>query len=105
MSDEKIPGMEELMAMLKNQMNDAAEESDGWAVKKRSAPADIQGVSIPISIQTDSGKLRVYLHFPGEAASSPATLMVLVDSLLDKGMPLDVWKAKGDWGSKKKGWG
>lgn len=104
MSENESNEMKEMMEMLKSQMKETKQESSGWNKKTKSVSADIQSVSIPLSIQTEEGKLRVYLHFDGSVAETPDSLMSLIESLARKGMPLDFWKSKGNWG-KKKGWG
>jgi hypothetical protein len=73
-----------------------------------SAPAEILGVSVPISIETPVGKVRVYLNFPGTAASSPTALLGLIEQLSAAGLPLDAWKPReessgGSWGGSRSG--
>jgi len=73
---------------------------------------EIAGVSIPISLDTPKGKLRVYLSFPGTVATSPEALMSLVQQLDSMGMPLDFWSSGSGWfgnsvkggGFRRKGW-
>ena len=83
------------------------------------APMEALGVSVPISLETPAGKIRLYLNFPGSAASSPQALMALIESLSAQGLPLDVWQQKsgnggnGGWGgggnrggyNSNRGWG
>ena len=80
----------------------AAPAANGWNKPAAVAPtAEVLGVSIPISLDTPAGKLRVYLNFPGSCASSPAALMALVEQLAQSGMPLDAWQPK----QQGSGWG
>jgi hypothetical protein len=65
-----------------------------------SAPAEILGVSVPISVDTPVGKIRVYLNFPGSAAASPTALLGLIEQLAAAGLPLDAWQPK-----ESSGWG
>jgi hypothetical protein len=68
------------------------------------APAEILGVSVPISLDTPVGKIRVYLNFPGTAAASPTALLGLIEQLAAAGLPLDAWQPKesgsGGWGNR-----
>lgn len=91
---------------------------NAWA-KPVTVPAMIEalGVSVPISLETPAGKIRLYLNFPGSAASSPQALMALIEALTREGVPLDVWQQKsggnGSWGgggnrggyNSNRGWG
>ena len=104
------------LAALLAQMQSAGSPS-AWAKPSpmaASAPAEVLGVSLPISLDTPSGKLRCYLNFPGSAAASPDALMALVQSLMNAGVPLDVWQPKqqgwgnrsgGGYNSNRGGWG
>jgi hypothetical protein len=65
---------------------------------------EVAGVSIPLSLDTPKGKLRVYLSFPGTAAASPETLLNLIQQLDAMGMPLDFWSSGSGWsGNSVKG--
>jgi len=98
----------DLMAMIKDLTQNKSTPS-GWQKASNSSDADIQAVSVPISLETNSGKLRVYLHFDGSNAASPEALYALVEKLEAQGLPLDTWKPKnkgwqGDRSSYKKRW-
>jgi hypothetical protein len=72
----------------------------GWSQPKAAAIAEISGVSIPISLETPAGKLRVYLSFPAACAGSPEAIMMLVQQLSQAGYPLDTWKpTQKTWGN------
>lgn len=105
MSEDKAPTNEELINMIKGLKGESkSSASSGWEKKQAaSGDTDVQSISIPISVQTDGGKLRVYLHFSGSNASSPEALMALIDDLDSKGLPLDIWKQKQQY-NKKKSW-
>ena len=75
----------------------------GWAKPMPIAAnpsGELQGVSIPISIRTPMGKIRVYLNFPGNMASSQDALMSLLETLAANNYPLDAWvpKPQGGYG-------
>ena len=69
---------------------------------------EVLGVSIPVSLETPAGKLRVYLNFSGAFASSPAALQGLVEQLANAGLPLDTYQPKqqssGGWGGNSGGY-
>jgi hypothetical protein len=112
---EETPSTAELMKMiqgLKTQTQAPAQAAvqqvaaTGWEKPvTATANAEIKGVSIPISLQIDSGKIRVYLQFDASVAASPEVLMATIEGLAAKGLPLDVWRPKNnDWKNKKGGW-
>lgn len=74
-----------------------------WQQQAAIPELKIESVAIPLNVSTPKGKLRVYLHFLGDVASSPDTLMSVIESLDAQGLPLDFWADKSNWGGKKKG--
>jgi len=73
--------------------------ASGWGMPQTSNPMGaIEGISVPIAIETPAGKVRLYLHFPGSLAKSPEAIMSLVQALSNH-VPLDIWQ------SKNNGWG
>lgn len=97
---EQEPSITDLMETIKNMSGIKGESA--WERKTKKPKTDIQSVSIPLSLDTDQGKIRVYVSFPGDAASSPETLFALVEDLAEKGFPLDIWQGKSNW--KKRSW-
>jgi hypothetical protein len=100
----------ELLAQLQGLLGQV-QASPTW----NSAPkpeTEIAGVSIPLSLDTPKGKLRVYLSFPGATAANPEAFMSLVQQLDAIGMPLDFWSSGSGWsgngvkggGFRRKGW-
>lgn len=76
----------------------------GWQRPQPLAASAPVGVAVPVSLDTPTGKIRVYLHFDGSAASSPQALNALLDGLAAQGVPLDCWRARTDWRSGSNGW-
>lgn len=72
--------------------------SSGWSTPTTTAPA-IQGVAVPIKVQTARGEIRLYLQLPAECASSPDAIMSTLQALDSQGYPLDTWT------SRSTGWG
>lgn len=83
--------------------------TSGWSKPASTvAPMEIMGVSIPISLETQHGKIRVYLNFPGIAASSPQALLGLIDQIAEMGLPLETWQSRpnnsgSSWGGNSNG--
>ena len=75
----------------------------GWQRPQPVAMSAPMGVAVPVSLDTPAGKIRVYLHFDGSAASSPQALNALPDGLAAQGVPLDCWRARTDWRSSRNG--
>ncbi len=57
----------------------------------------ITGVSVPVQIERNGGKLRLQVHLGAEALSSPEALNAALDGLEDV-FDLDVWQPKGSQG-------
>lgn len=96
--------LQQLQTLLGQAQAQGAPQTTGWQ-KPTNAPTDILGISIPVSIETERGKLRVYLNFSGDHAASPESLMALIERLDSAGLPLDLWQSKSGWNSNRKtGW-
>lgn len=88
------PVSSELLAALQTQLS--AIQSGGWGMIP--AMPTIQGISVPIRMETPQGAVRVYLHLPAECAASSQTLISTLQAIAQK-YPLDAWQGKG-----KKSW-
>jgi hypothetical protein len=99
----------ELLAQLQGLLGQV-QAGSSWQQPK--PQTEVAGVSIPLSLDTPKGKLRVYLSFPGTMAANPEALMSLVQQLDSAGMPLDFWSSGSGWsgnsvkggGFRRKGW-
>ena len=98
-----------LAALLAQSQQSSAPVAGGWNQPKPTASVAMPlGVSVPISLDTPAGKVRVYLQFGGENATSPQALMGLLESLAASGLPLDAWQQKqggNSWGGNSGGYG
>lgn len=97
-----------LQALLAQQQAQGAPAPGGWNQPAPRAQAECMGVSVPISLETPAGKIRLYLAFPGSCAASPDALMALVQQLQAAGLPLDAWQPRdsgggGSWGGNSGG--
>lgn len=76
----------------------------GWNSPKPAA-LNVQGIGIPVALQTPLGKVRVYFWLGPEAAASPEALMSALEQLSAAGIPIDAWDSgKSGWGGKSGGW-
>jgi len=72
----------------------------GWnQPSQQSGPANVLGVSVPVALQTQAGKVRVYLAFGPEHAASPTALHALLEQLSNAGLPLDAWQPNNQQGN------
>jgi hypothetical protein len=107
MSEKKMPSNDELLEMIKKLNEKSVTETtqaSGWNKPAASVQTDIKSVSVPISLEVDGGKIRVYLSLPGDVANSPESLMAAIEGLEKKGLPLDIWRNKSGAWDKKKRW-
>jgi hypothetical protein len=93
--------VKELLAQLKNQVQPGNQEGfEGWQKPQPSA-FGVQGVNVPVSVQTSAGKVRVYFQLPAEVASSPEALIQALENMLSMGIPVDAWQGnqnRNNWG-------
>ncbi|TCT21183.1 hypothetical protein [Thiobaca trueperi] len=78
-----------------------APSASAWAnaMPALSAAPTINGVAVPVKIQTPAGSIRVYLSLPAECAASPDALMSALEALAAAGLPLDTWSGARESGS------
>jgi len=100
MTDQEKAEMQQMIAALLPKPQDAQPSALAAWGKPQTPSTDPESVSVPISLQTNSGRVRLYLNFSG--ITSPDQIMALVQGLLDKGVPVDCWKQE-QWGGNK-GW-
>lgn len=107
MSDQQDTASQLKALLAQMQVGVGAENAAPSAWSKPAAPAssptEVLGVSVPISLDTPSGKVRVYLNFPGSCAASPEALIGLIQQLSAAGLPLDAWQPRDSGGGS--GWG
>lgn len=95
----------QLAAMQAQGVSQSPQPASGWNQPAPvSAPSAVIGVSVPISLQTPIGKIRVYLAFGAEHAASPQALNSLIEKLSAQGLPLDAWQPQ-NGGNQSGGWG
>ncbi len=72
-------------------------QAGGWSGWSKPQPPQPVGLAVPLSLETPSGRIRVYLQFAPEAASSPESVLSLLKALHETGYPLDLWEGKKGW--------
>ena len=75
-----------------------------WAGSSASELPEIQGIHVPIKMQTAQGSLRVYLEFEKSWGENAEKLRELIEHLEDLGFPLDIWSRSGSsssWGNNR----
>jgi hypothetical protein len=87
--------VKELLERLRNQVQPGTEGFEGWQKPQPSA-FGVQGVNVPINVQTSAGNVRVYFQLPAEVAVSPDALIAALENMLQLGIPVDTWTRKSD---------
>lgn len=107
---EQLNQLTELLGKVSNQN---APAQTGWNQPQPTAGAlNIQGVGVPVSVQTPAGKVRCTFWLGAEHAQTPQALMQALETMANSGIPIDAWQEKnsGNWGNsnnngyKKRGW-
>ncbi|MEI6746977.1 MAG: hypothetical protein WCL34_13520, partial [Methylococcaceae bacterium] len=68
----------------------------------QSTTLNIQGVGVPVSIQTPAGKVRCTFWLGAEHAQTPTALMSAIETMVNLGLPVDAWQQKesgNNWGN------
>lgn len=103
------------MSMLEELVKQTKELQSEWGGDEEDDLLTPDMVSIPVSIKTPRGNLRVYFHYSKESMKESGGLLAKIKSLCKKNIPLNFWKDRSsdtdDWGvsksndyRKKKGW-
>lgn len=77
----------------------------GWQQPQMqlSAMPAVNGVAVPLKLQTPIGDVRVYLQLGPEAAANPQALQSAIQALANAGLPVDAWQPRNQDGGN--GWG
>jgi hypothetical protein len=77
--------------------------TNGWTQPApQSTALNIQGVGVPVSVQTPAGKVRCTFWLGAEHAQTPQALMAALEQMTNAGIPIDAWQAKEQGGNN---WG
>jgi len=102
--NEQMAQLNELLAKVQQQAGTATPTANGWAQPAPQSNAlNIQGVGVPVSVQTPAGKVRCTFYLGAEHAQTPAALMAALEQMTNAGIPIDAWQPKQESGSNS--WG
>ncbi len=99
---DQIAQLNDLLAKVQQQVGTPATQQSAWSQPApQSAALNIQGVGVPVSIQTPAGKVRCTFWLGAEHAATPTALMSALETMVNLGLPVDAWQQKeqgGNWG-------
>lgn len=93
---DKVEMQQMIAAILPQQTTQQPPALSAWGKPQAQQQSEPESISIPVSITTQAGKVRLYLNFPG--ITTPEQIIALLDSLFAKGVPVDAWQDKKQWG-------
>ncbi len=97
---DQIAQLNELLAKVQQQAAPAQPATNGWSQPAPSTTAlNIQGVGVPVSIQTPAGKVRCTFWLGAEHAATPTALMSALETMVNLGLPVDAWQQKEQGGN------
>lgn len=96
MTDQEKTEMQQMIAAILPKQEQSSQAISAWGKPQTSQNTTPESVSVPVSIQTQTGKVRLYLNFTG--VTSPEQIMSLLESLVNMGVPVDAWQDKKAWG-------
>jgi hypothetical protein len=91
---EQIQALKNQLAALQQNLNSGSNPAlSGWSKPQSTGTVNIQGVAIPVSVQTPIGKVRCYFWLGSEAAT-PDGLQAALEQMHAAGLPIDAWEDK-----------
>ncbi len=101
---DQIAQLNELLAKVQQQAGTPATQQSAWSQPApQSTTLNIQGVGVPISIQTPAGKVRCTFWLGAEHAATPTALMSALETMVNLGLPVDAWQQKEQGGNSWNG--
>lgn len=103
-NEEQIAALQAQLAGLQQQTGGQGGAAlSGWSKPQTSGAVNIQGVAVPVSVQTPIGKVRCYFWLGPEAAT-PDGLTAALEQMSNAGIPIDAWQEKqSGWGNSSSG--
>lgn len=99
----QIAQLNELLAKVQQQAAPTQPATNGWSQPAPTTTAlNIQGVGVPVSVQTPEGKVRCTFFLGAEHAATPEALMSALETMANAGIPIDAWqdkKSSSSWGN------
>lgn len=101
---DQIAQLNELLAKVQQQAGTPATQQSAWSQPApQSTALNIQGVGVPVSIQTPAGKVRCTFWLGAEHAATPTALMSALETMVNLGLPVDAWQQKEQGGNSWNG--
>lgn len=98
-NEEQMAALQAQLAALQQQTGGQGGAAlSGWNKPQASGAINIQGVAVPVSVQTPIGKVRCYFWL-GQESATPDGLLAALEQMSTAGVPIDAWE------DKKSGWG
>ncbi|WP_200331007.1 hypothetical protein [Thiocystis violacea] len=98
----QLAALQQQMAALQQAPTTATPAASPWASAPTAAP-QINGVAVPVKMQTPAGSIRLYFSLPAECAATPEALMAALEAMAAAGLPLDTWSPRDSGGGSS--WG
>lgn len=96
---EQIAALQAQLAALQQQTTPQNAALSGWSKPQTAGAVNVQGVAVPVSVQTPIGKVRCYFWLGPEAAT-PDGLQAALEQMSAAGIPIDAWEGKSSgWGN------
>ncbi len=100
---DQIAQLNELLLKVQQQAGTTTTPTSAWSQPApQSTALNIQGVGVPVSIQTPAGKVRCTFWLGAEHAATPQVLMSALETMVNLGLPVDAWQQKEQGGNN---WG
>lgn len=98
-----VAALNALLQTVQQQAAPAQPTTSAWQQPQPTTSAlNIQGVGVPVSVQTPEGKVRCTFFLGAEHAATPEALMSALETMANAGIPIDAWQDKksgGSWGN------
>ena len=100
-----VSALNALLQTVQQQAAPIGSNVNAWQQQPANVGAlNIEGVGIPVSVQTPAGKVRCTFWLGKEHAQTPAALMQALETMANAGMPIDAWQQQGggnSWGGNQ----
>ena len=101
---EQMAQLNELLLKVQQQAGTPTAPTNGWSQPApQSTALNIQGVGVPVSVQTPAGKVRCTFWLGAEHAATPTALMSALETMVNLGLPVDAWQQKEQGGNSWNG--
>jgi hypothetical protein len=98
-----VAALNALLQTVQQQAQPTQPATNGWSQPQPTTTAlNIQGVGVPVSVQTPAGKVRCTFWLGAEHAQTPQALMAALEQMTNAGIPIDAWQQKessSNWGN------